>query len=71
MAPLIVPRDKEAPLVIQLARHCPMILDRPPIHRFNAIEPRASHPSVPPLFHCTARFLRRSLQPDTTEYDDK
>ena len=29
---------RRSPLVIQLARHCPMILDRPPIHRFNAVE---------------------------------
>lgn len=46
---LIVPRDKEdiPPLVIQLARHCPMILDRPPIHRFNAID--ATCVTTPPF----------------------
>jgi len=55
-AALIARADKRAPLVIQLARYCPMILDRPPIHRFNAAlarapscaSPFAFPPSVPP-----------------------
>lgn len=38
---------RRPPLVIQLARHCPMISDRPPIHRFNAIEPRVAPPFRP------------------------
>lgn len=45
---LIAREDKRAPLVIQLARYCPMILDRPPIHRFNAVEhvPRVRTPAL-------------------------
>lgn len=35
---------RRSPLVIQLARHCPMILDRPPIHRFNAIDATCDNP---------------------------
>lgn len=41
---------REPRLVIQLARYCPMILDRPPIHRFNAVKhvPRTLAPAIPP-----------------------
>lgn len=48
-AALIARADKRAPLVIQLARYCPMILDHPPIHRFNAVEhvPRVGIPLPP------------------------
>jgi len=46
-AALIARSDKRAPLVIQLARYCPMILDRPPIHRFNAARARARAPLPP------------------------
>lgn len=69
-AALIARRDKSTPLVIQLARYCPMILDRPPIHRFNAGRARAPG-HVPPL----APLRRVSLPPGSvkvvTGYDDK
>lgn len=67
-AALIARADKRAPLVIQLARYCPMILDRPPIHRFNAVEhvpgtvsphPPTAPPRCPPLVEVA------------TGYDDK
>lgn len=54
---------REPRLVIQLARYCPMILDRPPIHRFNAVK------HVPRTVPSRPRFPRTDEA--ATGYDDK
>lgn len=66
---------RRPPLVIQLARHCPMILDRPPIHRFNAIH--ATCDNLSPLFSSIVVIEGTTAHPvdaypwTDAEYDDK